>query len=183
MERRWLGPKACTILLIALGSLGCERHEEAAPAATRPVRQTLEPCRLLTVDEASSFLRGSATAVPSEKVAYASSCIWEAQNPRRGLQVMASSPAQLRADEDLRKVEGDTLEKRFAQVVQSQLGRGETATVPNLGDAAFWAGEAKQLWVLEKDRALVTVSFHEDTAPPDLFERSKAVAQKIVPRL
>ena len=183
MERASLGTTALSMLLTALGSVGCERHEETVPAAARTVRQSLEPCRLLTADEASSFLRGSATAVPSEKVAYASSCIWEARSPRRGLQVMTSSPAQLRADEALRKVEGDTLEKRFAQVVQSQMGRGEHASVPNLGDAAFWSAGAGQLWILENDRALVTVSFHEDGAAPDLFERSKAVAEKILPRL
>ena len=184
MKPRAFGGKTLAPFLALLACFGCEQRADPAPAASAPtVRETLEPCRLLSADEASAFLRGSASAAPSEQVAYASSCIWEAQAPRRGLQVMVSSPAQLRADETLRKVDGDTPDKRFAQVVQSQLGRARSASVPNLGDAAFWADEPKQLWILQKNRALVSVSFHGEPNAADLFERSEDVAKKILPRL
>jgi hypothetical protein len=186
---------------VLIAGVSCERNERAGEservrakteptsvAATvvpvsNPKPQTLEPCRLLTRDEASAALRGPATASPFEKVAYASSCIWETREPRRGLQVMTSTTAQLRADESLRAVDGDTPEKRFAQVVQSQAANGSSKAVPDLGDAALWSEQAGQLWILKKGRGLVTVSLHGDSPPPDSFETCFAVARKIMPRL
>jgi len=186
---------------VLLAGVSCGRGERAGEserarakaepasdaAAVVPVsdskRPTLEPCRLLTLDEASALLRGSATASPSEKMAYASSCIWETREPRRGLQVMTSTTAQLLADESLRAVDGQTPEKRFAQVVQSQAAKGSSQAVPNLGDAALWSEQAGQLWILKKGRALVTVSLHGDSPTPDAFERCVEVARKIMTRL
>src|SRR5688572_22368173 len=105
------------IASVLFAGVSCERNERAGdsgrtraktePASvaatvvpvSNPKRPTLEPCRLLSLDEASAVLRGPATASPSEKMAYASSCIWETREPRRGLRVMTSTTAQLRADE------------------------------------------------------------------------------------
>jgi hypothetical protein len=189
------------IAAVLVAGVSCERKERAGeserPGAkteppsvaaavvpvSNPKRPTLEPCRLLTLDEASAVLRGPATANPFEKMAHASSCIWETREPRRGLQVMTSTTAQLRADESLRAVDGDTPEKRFAQVVQSQAANGSSEAVPKLGDAALWSQRAGQLWILKKGRALVTVSLHGDSPPPDAFETCAAVARKIMPRL
>jgi hypothetical protein len=189
------------IAVVLVAGVSCERNDRAGEsertrakteppsvaAAVVPVsnakRPTLEPCRLLTLDEAGAVLRGPATASPFEKVAYASSCIWETREPRRGLQVMTSTAVQLRADESLRAVDGDTPEKRFAQVVQSQAANGSSEAVPNVGDAALWSKQAGQLWILKRGRGLVTVSLHGDSPPPDAFETCLAVARKIMPRL
>jgi len=169
---------------------GCQRHEKpkdtataAVSASAAPAPQTLEPCRLLTTDEASIFLDGSAVAAPSNAVSYASSCIWEAREPLRGLQVMTSTPAQLHADEALRKVGADTVEKRFAQLVQTLTLGGKATPVSGLGDDALWIEDSQQLWIMKRGRALITVSFHAEQRTADVFEKSRAISEKLLARL
>jgi len=179
------------VVVLATGAFGCRAKRDAEPqtsssaaahAGAPPARPLLEPCRLLTAGEASALLGGLAKAIPYDKLAYASSCIWEASNPRRGLVVMTSSREQLRADQALRTADADTLEKRFAQVVASESATG-VEPVSNLGDAALWAKNAGQLWILKKNRVVVTVGFQGDTPRPDARERSLDAGRLIVPRL
>jgi hypothetical protein len=166
-----------------LGSEAASRPSASADASTPLVTTKREACHLLTTDEASKLLDGAAKAFPYDKMKFASSCIWEAPNPRRGLIVMTSSREQLRADEALRAVDGETPEKRFAQIAESQSAAGKVEPVPNLGDAALWVEKAGELWVLEKNRALVTVGFQGNAPGTDARERSLAAARLILPRL
>ena len=169
--------------------VACERAETPAEprASATPVSSSvpsaLEPCRLLTLDEASAFLRGRATASPYERLTYASSCIWEARDPRRGLQVTTSTATQLRTDESMRAAGVDTPHESFARLVESQTAKGDGTPISSLGDAALWSEKEAQLWILDKDRALVTVSFHGERREADVRERCVEVARKIVPRI
>jgi hypothetical protein len=192
-------PKSLAIVVTgaipALGSSACERRDRSdeppasagsavsAQSAAVPAAAVLEPCRLLTEDEASAFLGGPATATPSDKVAHASSCIWTAHGPLRGLQVMTSTPAQLAADEQLRKLAADTIEKRYAQLIHTLLKEGKAAPVTGLGDGALWAEDSQQLWIMKKGRALITVSFHGDSPVAGALDKSKGAAGKVLERL
>lgn len=193
MRAALANPAVLAGLCIFVGT-GCDRAtaeaRSAAPsasvsaaAAPEPKPESLAPCRLLTLDEASVFLSGSATATEWNKLSYSSSCIWEARDPRRGLQVMTSSPAQLAADETLRKIDGNTIEKRYAQVLKSQLAAGTGMPVEGLGDGAIWAKQEEQLWIMKRGRALIAISFHEQKGAPDALEKCEAVADKVLARL
>jgi len=140
---------------------------------------------LLTDDEASVFLGGSATATPAppDKLPHASSCIWTAQAPLRGLQVMASTPAQLDADEKLRKLDAHTVEKRFAHLIHTQMKEGNAVPVPGLGDGALWTEGSQQLWIMKKNQAVITISFHGDSPTPQALDKCKGAAAKVLARL
>jgi len=180
---------------VALGGAACARTEPAGPAAPsasaamgpaeRPASRTLEPCRLLSDDEASVFLGGSATASPAppDKLPHASSCIWTAQGPLRGLQVMTSTPAQLEADEKLRKLDAHTIEKRFAHLIHSQMTEGKAVPIHGFGDGALWAECSQQLWIMKRNQALITISFHGQSPTPQALDKCKGVATRVLARL
>jgi len=96
---------------------------------------------------------------------------------------MTSTPAQLHADEALRKVGADTVEKRFAQLVQTLTLGGKATPVSGLGDDALWIEDSQQLWIMKRGRALITVSFHAEQRTADVFEKSRAISEKLLARL
>jgi hypothetical protein len=96
---------------------------------------------------------------------------------------MLSTAAQLRADESLRDAGAATPDRRFVELVEQQAAEQDGIPVSSLGDAALWSEKAAQLWILEKGRALVGVSFHGEPRASDARERCVAVAKTIVPRI
>jgi len=96
---------------------------------------------------------------------------------------MTSTPAQLRADEALRKIGADTVEKRYAQLVETLTLGGKGAAVSGLGDDALWIEDSQQLWIMKRGRALITVSFHAEQRTAGAFEKFRAISEKVLARL
>jgi len=96
---------------------------------------------------------------------------------------MTSTPAQLGADEELRKIGANTVEKRYAQLVQTLTLGGRGAAVNGLGDDALWIEDSQQLWIMKRGRALITVSLHTEQRSAGALEKFRAISEKVLARL